>query len=384
MNTKDQLIEEQDTEQVTEREGVRDVPAEPTSNETKSISRKAQRSMSAKKLRPIILLISLVLFWGVSSLSAQFEGSVSLGTRYSDNVFQLSENDLDDFNADEPDMDFVKTSDDLTLMTNVDLGYSFYYKWWKITPSVSATVTQNVSNKEKYRRDGLVRLRLDRYYWNFTALYGYYPRTYLRDYVDTDGTDELEQFSYARDLYRADLNLRPFKNSSLRLHARHEIYRYNEYFTEFDSKATTYGIGWRQNFPYFGLEAGYNYRVLDNENNVTEPLDDSSYESNEYSGLILLKKMPLDDSKPKGVTWQPSLELSYEERFFQGMNEWYGGRTDQIYTTRASINIELSKAWNINLDYSHDFRNIDSPNSAVRRAKEYGENRLGAFVKYEF
>jgi len=358
-------------------------------NETRSVNEKrlSKRSIGrtlAGYFRPIILCFVLVLMFSWTLLSAQLEGGLTIGTRYSDNVFQLSEDDLSAFNHDEPQMDFVTTSDDLTMQANVDLGYSFHYKWWKITPSVSATVSQNLSNKEKYRRDGLVRMRLDRYYWNLTALYGFYPRTYLRDYVDTDGSGLLEHFSYQRDLYRADLNLRPFTNSSMKLQAKYENYYYNEYFTEFDATATTYLIGWRQNFPYFGIEANYAYRVLDNKENPIEPLDDSSYESNEYSGLILLKKMPLDSSKPKGVYWQPSLELSYEERFFQGTNDWYGGRTDQIYTTRATVNIELTKSWNLNLDYSHDFRNIDSPNSAVRRAKEYGENRLGAYVKYEF
>lgn len=384
MNSKEQVTYEPENEQMSVTEVKQDIQNEPQGMDRPVPLTKATRRTASKLFRPIILILSTIMLFSVSVVLGQVEGSVSMGARYSDNVFQLSENDLSAFDESDPDLDFVKTTDDLTLMTNIDLGYSLYYKWWKITPSISGTYSQNISNQEKNRLDGLVRLRFDRYYWNLTALYGYYPRIYLRDYTDNDGTGEMEQFSYARDLYRADLNVRPFRNSSLRLHARYENYYYNEFFTEFDSKATTYGIGWRQNFPYFGIEASYNYRVLENDQEVAEPLDDSSYESNEYTGIILLKKMPLNDSKPKGATWQPSLELSYEERFFQGMNEWYGGRADQIYTTRASVNIELSKAWNINLDYSHDFRNIDSPNASVRRAKEYGENRLGAFIKFEF
>ena len=186
------------------------------------------------------------------------------------------------------------------------------------------------------------------------------------------------------NVIRADLNLKPLKNTTIRFSGRYENYLYNQYFTEFDADATTWGLGIRHNFPVFTLQADYYFRVLDNRTDQGFQHDDASYESNKYSGLIRIRKMLLDDAKPKGPVWQPALELSYEERFFQGLDDWYGGRIDQIYTTTASLDFKLNKNWNINLDYSHVFRNIDSPSAAVRRAKEFSENRLSAAVKYMF
>lgn len=339
---------------------------------------------TAKPFRPIILSLALLFVIFATRLPAQFEGSVSLGAGYSDNVFQLSENDLSRFDDHDPALDFVETTDDLSLKANVDLAYPLHYKWWTFTPSVSATVTQFVKNQEKSKRDALLRMRVERHYWNFTALYGYYPDTYVRNYTDTDGTGESEQYSYDRDLLRADLNLKPLKHTTIRLNGRYENYLYNQYFTEFDATATTWGLGLRHNFPVFTLQGDYAYRVLDNRTDQGFPHADASYESNKYSGLIRIRKMPLDDAKPKGPTWQPALELSYEERFFQGLDNWYGGRIDQIYSTSASLDFQLNKNWNLNLDYSHVFRNIDSPSAAVRRAKEFSENRLSAAVKYLF
>ncbi len=339
---------------------------------------------TAKPFRPIILSLALLFMAFAAKLTAQFEGSVTLGSAYSDNVFQLSENDLDRFDEHDPALDFAETTDDLSLKANVDLAYPISYKWWTFTPSVSATFTQYVKNQEKSKRDALLRMRVDRHYWNFTALYGYYPDTYVRNYSDSDGNGDSEQYSYERDLIRADLNLKPLKNTTIRFSGRYENYLYNQYFTEFDADATTWGLGIRHNFPVFTLQADYYFRVLDNRTDQGFQHDDASYESNKYSGLIRIRKMLLDDAKPKGPVWQPALELSYEERFFQGLDDWYGGRIDQIYTTTASLDFKLNKNWNINLDYSHVFRNIDSPSAAVRRAKEFSENRLSAAVKYMF
>ncbi len=340
--------------------------------------------LSGKAFRPIILsfLLTIMIFPGL--LRAQITGSVSVGARYSDNVFALSDYDFERLNQEHPDLDFVETSDDLSMLANVDLGYKFNYKWWRFTPSVSATISENLQNKEKYRRDALVRFRVDRYYWNFTALYGYYPHTYVRNYTDSDGTGSSEEFVYARDLFRGDLNIRPFTNTSIRLGGRYEIYRYNEFFTEFDSEATTLGGSLRHNFPYFGIEAGYYYKVQDNSQVITDPLEDSSYENNEYEVILLMKKMLLDNNKPSGATWQPSVELSYQERFFQGTDDWYGGRVDKIYGLRGTLSFDLTKAMNLNLDYSHVNRNIESPSATVRRLKEYSENRLSASLSYKF
>lgn len=347
-------------------------------------SKRRLTKLSAKAFRPIILsfLLTIMVFPGL--LRAQLTGSVSLGTRYSDNVFALSDYDFERLDQEHPDLDFVETSDDLSLLANVDLGYKLNYKWWRFIPSVSATISENIQNKEKYRRDALLRFRVERYYWNFTVLYGYSPHTYVRNYTDSDGTGDSEQFVYAKDLFRGDLNIRPFTNTSVRLHGRHEIYRYNEFFTEFDSDATTWGGSIRHNFPYFGMEAGYYYKVLDNSNNIVDPLEDASYENNEYEVVLLMKKMLLDNNKPRGATWQPSVELSYQERFFQGTDDWYGGRVDKIYGLRGTLSFDLTKAMNLNLDYSHVNRNIDSPSATVRRLKEYSENRLSASLSYKF
>ena len=266
-------------------------------------------------------------------------------------------------------------------MLQADLAYPFRYQWWKFIPSVTAKVSQNISNPDKQRQDILMRFRVERYYWNFTALYGYYPYIYVRNYIDSDGTGESEKYSYERNLYRGDLNVKPFKNTTIQFHGRYEEYFYNQYWTEYDANATTLGLGARYSFPAFSMGASYNWRVLDNYNHDAE---DASYESDIYKGDIRLKKTPLSASKPKGAAFYPELAMSYEERFYQSDDPRYGGRVDRIYNTNAALNFLLNEQWNIKLDYTHTFRNIESSVEEIRLTKEYSENKFSLTAQYSF
>ncbi|MDD4310572.1 MAG: hypothetical protein PHO32_09345 [Candidatus Cloacimonetes bacterium] len=333
-----------------------------------------------RSFRPIIMIFMMFLSLASGSLFAQLTGSVTLGTRYSDNVFQLSENDLSRFDDEHSSLDFVKTSDDMILDTRIELAYPMHYRWWKITPSVIGNISQAVSNTEKYRRDASVKLRVDRYYWNLSAQYSYNPHIYYRNFNDADGSGNSEEYCYSRNGYRADIAVKPIKNTTLKGNFRIEDYFYNQYFTEADGQALTGGLGVNYRFPVFSLDCGYSYRSFTNDNKVDT--DDASYESNIYQGKITLPKMQLSD---KGTTkWQPSLGINYEQRYYQGNDSWYGGRADFTYTMNAGFDLIFPSRWEIGLDYSHIFRNVESDNSSVLQSKEYGENRLGANLNYKF
>jgi len=331
-------------------------------------------------IRPIILSLLLVLTFGKGKLDAQVTGSISLGAVYFDNVFQLSEYDLDRFNDDHDNLSFAETSDDLNLSTKIDLGYPLNYRWWKFTPSIQAVYSQNVSNTDKYRTDAALRLRIDRYYWNALLQYGYNPHIYYRDFTDGDGSGDLENYSYSRNTYRLDLAVKALKKSTLKTNIRFEDYYYNEFFTEADGSALTGGAAIQHHFPAFTLEAGYDYREFTNDNQVDN--DDASYQSNIYKAGLLLPRMPLNE---KGKTlWQPQLGLNYEQRYYQGGGSWYGGRADYSYTLAAGFDLIFNPQLNLSLDYTHIFRNVESNNESLIRLKEYSENRLGLSARYKF
>lgn len=333
-----------------------------------------------RAFRPIILTLVLMIGSAHSLLNAQLTGSVELSGKYSDNVFQLSENDLNRFDQDSSLLNFAETTDDLSLATRIELNYPLKYRWWKITPSVIGSITQNVSNTEKYRRDATFKLKVDRYYWNLSAQYAYNPHIYFRDFRDTDGIGVNADYSYSRNIYRVDLGVNALKNTTLKGSYRIEDFYYNEYFTEADGQAVSSVVGISQHLAAFTLDAGYEYREFSNDNLVDD--DDSSYESNIYRGKITLPKMPLSDVGK--TTWQPHLGLTYEQRYYQGDGSWYGGRADLTYTISTGFTMFLNPRWNLSLDYSHIFRNVLSDNQSLLTAKEYGENRIGTALRYKF
>ncbi|MDD2543733.1 MAG: hypothetical protein PHC57_04845 [Candidatus Cloacimonetes bacterium] len=336
-----------------------------------------------KNFRPIILCFAFCLF-ALTNLSANLEGEISLGLGYSDNVFQLSDYDFQRFDDEHPNLDYVETTDDLTMSMRIDLAYPLHYRWWKFTPSVTGTISQNISNTDKQRQDAILRFRIDRHYWSFTSLYGYYPYIYYRHFNDSDGSDELEKYAYERNLYRTELVLRPHKNVTAFGNIRYEELYYNKYFTEADGDILTTELGARYSFPSFSLQGSYSYKDYQAEGWKDLQANDGSYQSNVFRGVLRLKAMPINGESTRKSSWQPYLELSREDRFYQANDSWYGGREYNSTNTKAGVNVKLSPKWNLSLDYLHIFRNVDSPNGSVLRLKEFSENRLSATVKYKF
>ncbi|HNV92759.1 MAG TPA: hypothetical protein P5518_00975 [Candidatus Cloacimonas sp.] len=357
------------------------------SNESSSSTMQEKRNIPKKhkirrktSIRPIIMLLSLCLFLGFIDIDAQITASVKIGATYSDNVFHLSEYDINRFDDHHPNLDFVDTMDDLTLSTRIELGYPMSYRWWKFTPSITSTLSQNISNEDKYRYDWAAKFRVDRYYWNCSIQYASSPYIYFRHFIDTDGTKELEKYNYSRDTFRGDLAVKPFPKTTLKADLRYDIYRYNEYFTEADGKAFAEELGVSYKFPYFTIEGSYAYRDFSCDKRIENK--DCSYQSNTYKGKIVLPKMPLESKSE--TLWQPSLTLNYEQKYYQGGGSWYGGRADYTYTLSAGMNILFSPKWNLSLDYSHLFRNVETDNESVLRLKEYNENRLSAALRFKF
>ena len=356
-------------------------------DDTKSENDKKVRSPRAlgrkKDFRPIILCLGFLLF-SLGYGYAQIEAELSMGVTYTDNVFQLSDYDLSRWKNDHPNLEFAETTDDLNIATRLDLAYPIPYRWWTFTPSVTASINQNISNTDKYRHNALVRLRVDRHYWSLTTLYGYYPYIYYRYYTDSDGSNELEKYSYERNLYRAELVVRPTRKLTTFANIRYEDLYYNQYFTEADGNRITTEAGARYSFPIFSLQGSYSYRSYESTGYKDVGADDGSYDSNFYRGVLRMKAMPISGESTREQSWQPYLELVKEDRFYQGDGDWYGGRAYHIYNTKAGVNVKLSPKWNLSLDYLHIFRNVDSPNDSVVRLKEFSENRLSAMVNYKF
>lgn len=351
-----------------------------------TIAAKAPRGVVHRRInrrvryfRPIIMMFVLALAFPML-LNAQLTGFATLTAGYTDNVFQLSDYDMDRFDRNNSKLSYVDTTDDASLSTRIELGYPINYRWWKFTPKLGGTITQNLSNTDKYRRDANIALSIDRYYWDMDMKYTYSPYIYYRHFEDSDGTDELEKYSYSRNQYELSGSYRLLKSLSLNGKLSMQDLFYNEFFTEADGRATSYELGAAYRFPIFTLNGAYAYKEFDNDTPAGE--DDSSYESNIYKAKLTLQRMPLSDTST--TTWQPYLGINYEQRYFQGTGDLYNARADYIYTLSTGFGFRLSSTWNLSLDYAHLFRNVESSSSEVLRLKEFSENRLSTTLRYNF
>jgi hypothetical protein len=345
---------------------------------------KKTSTRKSKPFQPIIMCLALLMLFSMTALPAQLTTSVEIGAAYTDNVFQLSSYDLQRFEAGNPELAFVEASDDVILNARLNGAYEMQYRWWRIEPSLTINSAYYFLNSEKQKSDITAGLKLSRRLGELNLAYGYYPSVYLRDYIDTGGTGLLEEFEYAKNQYKADLKVKPFSKSVASLEYKREELFYNKFFTEFDGNIDTWSLGWQQSLPTFYLDAAYSFKAYDTTSNkVLTTSEDASYESNIYDFGILMKKMPLDSKYPT-VFWRPGLKLGYEQRYFQGTDSWHAGRTDILNNTDATLQFYFGSNWNINLDYSHVFRNVDAINKSVSRYKEYSENRYGISARYQF
>jgi len=353
------------------------------SNQSQPATDRPKKSGKRRNLiKPIIMLLTFLAL--LLPLGAQLNTLVGMGVNYTDNAFQLSEYDLTRVADGHPNFNYIKASDDIQLSAKVRAGYYLYWQWWQIEPMLRCLATQNILNPDKHKLDTTLGIRFKRKLGSLGMYYAYSPFNYLRKYTDDDGTLEQEKFDYQKNTYRAELQLKPLPKSTLLLDYRFDQYRYNQYFTEYDGDADTWTLGWQQAFTNFEVGADYSYKVFDTGRKASlEHPEDSSYESNAYDVSLSLKKTRVDDKKPD-LLWRPTFSLGYEERFYSGLDTWHEGRTDWIYDMDATLQFYLHKNWNINLDYSYQFRNVEAVSLSVGKYKEYGENRIGAAAEYSF
>ncbi|HOD17884.1 MAG TPA: hypothetical protein PKJ14_04480 [Candidatus Cloacimonadota bacterium] len=336
-----------------------------------------------KSYGAIVLSLSCMFCCWISNASAQFASSLAWGIHYTDNAFQLSDNDLQENEEGNPAFDFVHSADDVIVKSSFYGEYHTFYQWWQIYPWTQINGTQYILNPAKQRLDFLGGIKVKRQFGEFGISYGYTPYVYVRDYKDNNGTGNRQEFRYAKNLFQAEMKIKPLNKTTLSMELNWEQRYHNKFFTEYDGDIITWTWGLRQSFPAFYADASYGYRVYDTDRSEGfTNAEDASYESNIFAGGLLLKKMPLDSRYPN-IKWRPELNLKFENRYFQGSDTWHLCRTDNLNTTAATLHFYFGDRWNINLDYSHLFRNVDADNENVIQQKEFGEDRFGLNVRYQ-
>ncbi len=329
----------------------------------------------------------------ISKRIKDFKLNIGSAFRYNSNVFSLSEYDIDRFDNDSGVFPFISSRDDLIVNPYLKMRYPINIGKLTMEPFINANYYYYASNNDKSNFSVLAALFNSIGSFNFNFYYGYYGDLYVRDYTDKDGTGELANFEYEKNLYRIYSYFSLGKNDRPLLYYQIEDYFHNEFFTEYDGRATTYGLGWRRTFPTFYLRLFYYYRQYEGTNidydidniSFNEEITDPSYESNIYDIQFRNKMIDLVGAKK----FRPFFGFRFEDRYFStklpvSVSLFQSTRNDKRYRLNAGVELYLIENTNIILDYRYFIRDSHSDNPSVSRLKDYNQQSISLDLEYTF
>ncbi|MBW6515366.1 MAG: hypothetical protein K0B81_01960 [Candidatus Cloacimonetes bacterium] len=306
---------------------------------------------------------------------------------YNDNIFSLSDYDRDRFDDGEQILSFIETADDLIINPSLRLRYPINFGELTVEPYINANYYQYLSNSDKSNFSILTALFNSYQGFNLNLYYGYYGDLYARDYryrdPETSEPIDYEKFEYEKNLYRLYSYFSLTRYDTPLLYYQIEEYFYNEFFTEYDGVATTYGLGWRRSFPTFYLRFFYYYRQFEPSNVsynidevvISDHITDPAYESNIYDLQFRNKRINLINN----YDFRPYFGFRVENRYYQTelpveVAPFQSTREEKRYRINLGCDLYLVRNLNIILDYKHYLRDVHSENPNVAKYKDYRQN----------
>ena len=332
------------------------------------------------------LSVAIILCSLLSALYAHTYIDLSLTTRYDSNVFLLSDSDFQLFDT-ERAFEYIVTSDDLINRVDIRLSHAFRHNNIRYTAFIRPTYTSFLQNSDKNNFSLLTGVNAR---WNRLSVntaYGYYPYTYLRKYIDTDGTGENEKFEFARMMWRVSSWYRHNNLIIPRAELRAEVFHHNQYFTEYDGLALTTGLGWRFLTDYVDIDLMYFYRTFNTSSGneriqyIIDHEKDGSHDSNIYEVQFRTKR-----HYHTITDYRLYLGARYEDRFYQSTIplSLHRGRHDKTTTVNLGADLWFARDLSFNLDFQYRFRNVNSDVASVVRTKEYTRYQISSSIEWRF
>jgi hypothetical protein len=336
-------------------------------------------------MRYILFLFFLIPIYLIASPFI----SLKLSLDYDSNVFTLSDSEFDRF-KDGLAFEYIETSDDFTQTLNLRISDNYRLGEFTFGPYLNGSFTNHLQNSDKNSYSFLIgtTTRYEGFFLNTT--YGYYPKNYLRKYIDTDGTGQNEDFSYEKMMWRFSSSYRHSRYVIPLAYLKFEQYHYNQYFTEFDAPAWTYGLGWRFLTGVINADVMYYYRTYRPNSDhadiqaMIENDKDGAYESNIYEVKLRTRRY-----YQTLMDYRIYTNISVEDRYFQSphplpINPFHTRRNDVITSISVGTDLWVARNLSFNVDARYTWRNVSSEHQPVINAKEYGRWRIGTSIEYGF
>ncbi|RQV98283.1 hypothetical protein EH220_03610 [bacterium] len=324
---------------------------------------------------------------------------IAVGAIYNDNLLRFSDADLERFfEFDDRFATPIETVDDFETEYSIRPSFRWraplnlmvdgYYNLKAVLRS-----SNSFTDYQTHTLSASVRPRVRGYRWSFQYRAFRIPSYYLRVYRDRD-YNEQHAARFMNWDHSAQFDYRVRSDAWLTFGVGYGTYYYNEKFTEYDSEYLEASVGARINLPAdVSLSAGYTRRGSDNVGKdqgftpqfspESSPFEeDSEYGDADFNEdeFRLRARRRLDFVKLTDV--DASLSYRLRRRVYTTDRSllddpFHRGRLDNRFEISPSIDIELSRRFDIGIYYLHEERDTESDSEAVIRAKNFVRREYG-------
>jgi hypothetical protein len=337
------------------------------------------------------LLIIIVLLLVCSFLNAESSVSLNYKLSYSDNAFNLSDDNLDVFDANQA-YSYIETSDDMIQTLNIRASHTLRSQNYRFSPALSLTQMIYSSNSDKSNFNLLTGFNARLYRGFIDFRYGWYPQNYTQKYKDSDGTMAYEKFEYEKNLYKMTLKYPVIKKLDIEVYGKYENYYHNEYFTEYDGTALTSGIGLYSRHLPGTLSLYYYFRQYDNksDNQMAQVIIDTQKDCSYESDIFELKyQLPRLYTKTDFVDYTPYVgfrieNVVYLSEFSILSDPIHASRKDNKIKVNTGTDIHVLKNLNFKLDVIKEIRKVNSEYENLEYSKNYDKLQVSAGISWLF
>ncbi len=357
--------------------------------------------LTERKARAILPCLTLMLALAVlpaRALSAGIIGSwkidIGLSSIYDDNIVRYSEKYISRFDNRQDEGRFhINTRDDLILVSSLRTSIVM-----KMFGTLNTTATLDVRRRTYTHnpiKDWLsysfsIRQDLSKQLV-VTVGYSYIPAFYIRHYRDDDWVKEygytpvtFQPFGFRKDEASGSVQYAVSSNTRVTALFSYARYYYNEHFTEYDSKNSSFGIEIVQSVSKTIKLTG-DIGVVYSRGVGTPDMDPSYHENNVAVSVSV--------GLPKVFGRTNSIEIGgeYARRVFTSthyleLDPNHAGRRDYDYRLSVKYNYQLLSQFALALRYAGHRR--DAVTSAAANAeyladeKDYRQYQIGLELRY--
>ncbi len=350
-------------------------------------------------MRLLLLSTLLLTASGLAALPLRFSVDLEESWEIDDNVFRLSDPDIDRLDGTPSFQPDAAGPQDLRMDHRV-LAFAYHdlpgKRSGRLRAGLDAKVVTHADNRMKNYHTA--RFSLDwqrRPGWGIEASWFALRNFYLREYTDGD-TGQIRGADFDSDELRLRARMRfpglgLVSRPTLYLHVLGQNTYYNAWFSEYDTEAIEWGLRLSATLP-LGLSASAGYSFVDTDNvgyrSPVFTLADEDSEVGDGTNQEDQWRLSLDwEGRLLGEELGLGLSFTWRHREYQTdlpllEDPVHSGRSDDRYVLRLDKSWQITKALSLRPYLEREWRSVESAWPSMRRLKEFDARRLGLVLRW--